>query len=69
MRAYWNMPEATGKTLVDGWLYTGDAAKMDEEGFIYIQDRIKDMVVSGGENIYLKEVENVLFDHLTRRVG
>jgi acyl-CoA synthetase (AMP-forming)/AMP-acid ligase II len=63
MREYWNMPEATAKTLVDGWLYTGDAAKMDEEGFIYIQDRIKDMIVSGGENIYPKEVENVLFDH------
>lgn len=63
MQQYWNMPEATAKTLVDGWLYTGDAAKMDEEGFIYIQDRIKDMIVSGGENVYPKEVENALFDH------
>lgn len=63
MLQYWNLPEATAKTLVDGWLYTGDAARMDEEGFIYIQDRIKDMIVSGGENIYPKEVENALFDH------
>ena len=63
MMKYWNMPEATAKTLVDGWLYTGDAAKMDDEGFIFIQDRIKDMIVSGGENIYPKEIENALFDH------
>ena len=63
MRQYWNLPEATAKTLIDGWLYTGDAARMDAEGFIYIQDRIKDMIVSGGENIYPKEVENALFDH------
>ena len=63
MMRYWNMPEATAKTLSDGWLYTGDAARMDEEGFVYIQDRIKDMIVSGGENIYPKEIENALFDH------
>ncbi len=63
MQQYWNMPEATASTLVDGWLYTGDAATMDEEGFIFIQDRIKDMIVSGGENVYPKEVENALFDH------
>lgn len=63
MLQYWGMPEATAKTVIDGWLYTGDAARMDEEGFVYIQDRIKDMIVSGGENIYPKEVENALFDH------
>ena len=63
MKQYWNLPEATAKTLVDGWLYTGDAAKMDEEGYVFIQDRIKDMIVSGGENVYPKEVENALFDH------
>ncbi len=63
MKEYWRMPEATANTLVDGWLYTGDAARMDDEGFIYIQDRIKDMIVSGGENVYPKEVENALFDH------
>ena len=63
MKSYWNLPEETAKALVDGWLYTGDAARMDEEGFIYIQDRIKDMIVTGGENVYPKEVENALFDH------
>lgn len=63
MTSYWHLPEATEKTLRDGWLYTGDAARMDEEGFVYIQDRIKDMIVTGGENVYPKEVENALFDH------
>jgi len=63
MKAYWNMPEANAAALVDGWLYTGDAAYMDEDGYIFIQDRITDMVVSGGENIYPSEIENVLFDH------
>ena len=60
---YWNLPEATEKSLRNGWLFTGDAAKMDEEGFVYIQDRIKDMIVTGGENVYPKEVENALFEH------
>jgi len=63
MMGYWNLPEATTKSLVDGWMHTGDAAYMDDEGFIYIQDRIKDMVVSGGENIYPSEVERTLFEH------
>ena len=63
MKGYWKMPEANAAALVDGWLYTGDAAYMDEDGYIYIQDRIKDMVVSGGENIYPSEIENVLVDH------
>jgi len=63
MKGYWNLPEATASTLVDGWLHTGDAAFMDEEGYIYIQDRIKDMIVSGGENVYSREVENMLFGH------
>jgi acyl-CoA synthetase (AMP-forming)/AMP-acid ligase II len=63
MKQYWNMPEATADTIENGWLYTGDAALMDEEGFVYIQDRIKDMIVSGGENIYPKEIENALFEH------
>lgn len=60
MREYWNRPDATAETLVDGWLRTGDVAIMDEDGFVYIQDRIKDMIISGGENIYPAEVENVL---------
>jgi fatty-acyl-CoA synthase len=63
MTSYWHLPEATAKTLRNGWLFTGDAARMDEEGFVYIQDRIKDMIVTGGENVYPKEVENALFDH------
>ena len=63
MMGYWNLPEATAEAVIDGWMHTGDAGYMDERGFIYIQDRIKDMVVSGGENIYPSEVENVLIGH------
>lgn len=58
---YWNKPEATESAFTDGWLHTGDAARQDEEGFIYIVDRWKDMYISGGENVYPAEVENVLF--------
>ena len=63
MREYWNRPEATAETVVDGWLHTGDVARMDEDGFIYIEDRIKDMIISGGENVYPAEIENVLQGH------
>ena len=63
MMEYWNRPEATAETLVDGWLRTGDVAVMDEERFIFIQDRIKDMIISGGENIYPAEIEGVLASH------
>ena len=52
MREYWNRPDATADTLVDGWLRTGDVGVMDNEGFFAIQDRIKDMIISGGENVY-----------------
>ena len=58
---YWNKPEATASAFTDGWLHTGDAARMDDEGFVYIVDRWKDMYISGGENVYPAEVENVLF--------
>ncbi|MFK7913341.1 MAG: long-chain fatty acid--CoA ligase [Pseudomonadales bacterium] len=58
---YWNNPEATAKTFTDDWLRTGDAARMDEEGFVYIVDRWKDMYISGGENVYPAEIENVLY--------
>ncbi len=58
---YWNNSEATANSFVDGWLKTGDAARCDEEGFIYIVDRWKDMYISGGENVYPAEVENVLY--------
>jgi fatty-acyl-CoA synthase len=60
---YWNRPEATSESLVDGWLHSGDAAKYDDEGFYYIVDRWKDMFISGGENVYPAEVENVIYRH------
>ncbi|HYR85177.1 MAG TPA: long-chain-fatty-acid--CoA ligase [Terriglobia bacterium] len=63
MAGYWNLPEATRETLVDGWVMTGDAGYMDEEGFIYVCDRIKDMIISAGENIYPLEIENVIRSH------
>ncbi|MDB5691836.1 MAG: AMP-dependent synthetase and ligase, partial [Alphaproteobacteria bacterium] len=63
VKGYWNQPEATAETFVDGWVRTGDLARLDEEGFLYIVDRAKDMVIRGGENIYSVEVENVLYDH------
>ncbi|ARN74121.1 fatty acid--CoA ligase [Oceanicoccus sagamiensis] len=63
MSSYWKLPEATAKTMIDGWLYSGDAGYMDDEGYLYIYDRVKDMIVSGGENIYPAEVESVLFEH------
>jgi acyl-CoA synthetase (AMP-forming)/AMP-acid ligase II len=63
MRGYWNLPEASAEALQGGWMHTGDAAVMDEEGYVYIQDRVKDMIVSGGENVYPREIEDVLFRH------
>ena len=64
MVGYWNLPEATAKTLdSDGWLRTGDAGYMDKDGYLYIHDRIKDMIISGGENIYPAEVESAICDH------
>lgn len=63
MLEYWNRPDATAETIVDGWLHTGDIAVTDEDGFIFIQDRIKDMIISGGENVYPAEIEGVLVTH------
>ena len=64
MVGYWNLPEATARTIGgDGWLRTGDAGYMDKDGYVYIHDRIKDMIISGGENIYPAEVESALCDH------
>ncbi len=63
MVGYWNRPDATAEAIVDGWLHTGDVATVDENGFVTIVDRIKDMVISGGENVYPAEIENVLLGH------
>jgi long-chain acyl-CoA synthetase len=63
VRGYWNKPEATAETFENGWVKTGDLARLDEEGFCFIIDRAKDMLIRGGENIYCIEVENALYDH------
>jgi long-chain acyl-CoA synthetase len=63
MKGYWRLPEATATTIRDGWIYTGDAGYVDEDGYLYIHDRVKDMIISGGENIYPAEVESALFGH------
>ncbi|MDE1986215.1 MAG: acyl--CoA ligase [Alphaproteobacteria bacterium] len=63
VRGYWNKPKETAHTFVDGWVRTGDLARLDEEGFCYIIDRAKDMLIRGGENIYCIEVESVLYEH------
>ncbi len=62
-KLYWNRPDATAETFREGWVVTGDLARIDEEGFLYIVDRAKDMLIRGGENIYCIEVENALYDH------
>ncbi|MDF9297109.1 long-chain-fatty-acid--CoA ligase [Geobacillus stearothermophilus] len=63
MKGYWNMPEETAATLRDGWLYTGDLASIDEEGYVTIVDRKKDLIIAGGYNIYPREIEEVLYEH------
>jgi len=63
VKGYWNKPEATAAAITDGWLHSGDLARMDDEGFVYIVDRAKDMLIRGGENIYCAEVEAALFEH------
>jgi acyl-CoA synthetase (AMP-forming)/AMP-acid ligase II len=62
-KGYWKLPEETAKAIKDGWLYTGDMAVMDEEGYVTIVDRKKDMILTGGENVYSTEVENILYIH------
>jgi len=63
MKGYWNRPEATSDAIREGYFYTGDAGYFDEDKYLYIFDRVKDMIVSGGENVYPAEVENAIFGH------
>jgi long-chain acyl-CoA synthetase len=63
MKGYFNRPEETKETLKDGWLYSGDIGRFDQEGYLYVVDRIKDLIISGGLNVYPSEVEGVLYTH------
>ena len=63
IRGYWNKPEATAETLVDGWLASGDLGRVDEDGYLYVEDRAKDMVLRAGENVYCAEVESAIYEH------
>jgi long-chain acyl-CoA synthetase len=63
MLGYWNLPEVTRETLRDGWLHTGDGGRLDEDGMLFIVDRVKDMIVSGGENVYSAETEQAVYQH------
>jgi len=63
MKGYWNKPDATANAIRNGWFHSGDAGYMDADGYVYIYDRVKDMIISGGENIYPAEVESALFGH------
>jgi acyl-CoA synthetase (AMP-forming)/AMP-acid ligase II len=63
MLGYWNQPELTEATVRDGWLHSGDAGYLDADGFLHVVDRIKDMIISGGENVYSCEVEQALLSH------
>jgi long-chain acyl-CoA synthetase len=63
MLGYWQQPDLSAQTLRNGWLHTGDGGYMDEDGFVYIVDRVKDMIISGGENVYSAEVENAIYQH------
>ena len=63
MKGYWNKPEETAKVLRDGWYHTGDAGYLDEDDYLFVVDRVKDMIITGGENVYSTEVENALQQH------
>jgi long-chain acyl-CoA synthetase len=63
IRGYWNRPDATAETIVDGWLRSGDLGRVDSDGFVYVEDRAKDMVLRGGENVYCAEVEAAIYEH------
>lgn len=62
IRGYWNKPEASAATLIDGWLHSGDVGRIDEEGFVFVEDRLKDMILRGGENVYCAEVESAIYE-------
>lgn len=64
MLGYWHRPEDTAAAVRDGWMHTGDGGRMDENGYVFIVDRLKDMIITGGENVYSAEVENALASHL-----
>jgi long-chain acyl-CoA synthetase len=61
MKGYYHLPDESAKVLKNGWLFTGDLAKMDEDGYVFIVDRLKDMIITGGENIYPREIEELLY--------
>jgi len=63
MKGYWNKPEATAETIKDGWFYTGDIATVDEDGYFFIVDRKKELIIRGGYNVYPREIEEVLYGH------
>lgn len=63
MKGYWNSPEATADTIRDGWLHTGDVATMDKDGYFYIVDRIKDLIITNGYNVYPRNVEEAIYLH------
>ena len=63
MKGYWHRPDATAETIRDGWLHTGDMATVDEDGYFFIVDRKKDMIIRGGYNVYPREIEEVLYEH------
>jgi long-chain acyl-CoA synthetase len=63
IRGYWNRPEATAETIVDGWLRSGDLGRLDADGFVYVEDRVKDMILRAGENVYGAEVESAIYEH------
>jgi len=63
MKGYWNKPDLTAQAIRDGWMHTGDGGYMDEDGFVFVVDRVKDMIITGGENVYSVEVENAIYQH------
>ena len=63
LSGYWRNPEATEKSFLDGWFHSGDVGRWDENGYLYIVDRKKDMILTGGENVYPREVEEILYEH------